>query len=251
MHLYYPTIRIKCHASWRKQGSQVSPIPYPCNASRSWHCRALSFSSGQSWTKPEASKEEGPGKHTVIVSSVHRQTHPRHFPWHTANWVWQLVPSIQWKLSLSLPTPAKLGDSVITSSVWKLSLLEAHLHLLVSHTPFGCEIQRDANVPRPLSQSKWAVNLFNSAKSFNCSTQSCLSAQPQADRASLPGSLEQPLFLYQIAGGRTPVSSHQTKWTNCWKSAGGMKQEERTEIKFLTALEQVPGFWPLWCESSF
>lgn len=118
-----------------------------------------------------------------------------------------LVPSIQQKLSPSPPAPAQ-------------------------QTPYGCEIERDVNVPWLFSQNKWAVKLFNSAKSFSCLTRSHLSVQPQADTASLPGPLEQPLFLHQIPGGRTAVSSHQSKRTNCWKNAGEVGRSKRKEQKW-------------------
>lgn len=73
----------------RENESEASPIPHPCNAcSWSWHCRALGCSSGQSWTEPEASKEEGPSKHTVVVSAVRGKAHPRRYLRHTASWAW-------------------------------------------------------------------------------------------------------------------------------------------------------------------
>lgn len=65
--------------------SEVFSVSHPCYASsRSWHCRALGCSSGQSRTEPEALREEGPGKNTVVVSAVCGQTHPRRYLWHTA-----------------------------------------------------------------------------------------------------------------------------------------------------------------------
>lgn len=84
--------------------NEVSPVPHPILQclQRSWHC-----SSGQTWAEPEASKEEGPGKHTVVVPAVCGQTHHRHYPWHTAIWAWYslLLPysrSYHWASQLQL-----------------------------------------------------------------------------------------------------------------------------------------------------
>lgn len=91
-------MRVKC---------PQSPIQC-CNAcSRSWHCRALGCSSGEGWTEPEASKEEGPGKPIVDGFCCAWADTSQALSWHTAIWAWHslLLPysgSYHWATQLQL-----------------------------------------------------------------------------------------------------------------------------------------------------